>query len=260
MSENPNYNSLLEQAKAAGTEAARTWIPKLCYALKDEDKDLSKEDIKDRVEKDCVEIWSKSTIRTHIPDEFKDVQKQEAGRKGREKQLEQPIPAGGARETGAENGFFPPIQEESKNLEDINRPNIKSTAQMYGKSQDELKNTKRELKELEAKLEEAKKKAAILQEAQNIDDIPELVDNKIGPVEIKNLSKISQFDRRGYQILAGRFAELIRRKLAAEGRASIKFYVIGKDRTTNIESLVPVSFIVDLKERTTDMILDESRL
>jgi hypothetical protein len=101
---------------------------------------------------------------------------------------------------------------------------------------------------------------ATLREALNIDDMPELVDNKIGPVEIKNLSKISQFERRGYQILAGRFAELIRRKFQAEGKASIKFYVIGKDRTTNVESLVPVSFIVDLREKSTDLILDESRL
>ena len=59
MSKCSYYDSLLEQAKAAGTEAARTWIPKLCYALKDEDKNLSKEDIKDRVEKDCVEIRKK---------------------------------------------------------------------------------------------------------------------------------------------------------------------------------------------------------
>lgn len=74
------------------------------------------------------------------------------------------------------------------------------------------------------------------------------------------MSKISQFDRRGYQILASRFGELIRRKLAAENMAAIKFYVLGKDRTINIEYLVPVSFIVNLKDRTTDMILDESRL
>jgi hypothetical protein len=260
MSENSNYNSLLEQAKTAGTEAARTWIPKLCYALKDEDKNLSKEDIKDRVEKDCVEIWSKSTIRTYIPDEFKDVQKQEAGRKGREKQLEQPIPAGGARETGAENSSFPSIQEESKNLEDINRPNVKSAAPMYGKSQYELKNTKKELKEIKAELEEAKKKIAILQESQNIEDIPQLVDNKIGPVEIQNLSKISEFDRKGYQILASRFAELVRRKLVAEGKASTKLYVLSKDRIANIEYIVPIAFIVNMRDRTTDVILDESRL
>jgi hypothetical protein len=257
MSKCSYYDSLLEQAKAAGTEAARTWIPKLCYALKDEDKNLSKEDIKDRVEKDCVEIWSKSTIRTYIPDEFKDVQKQEAGRKGREKQLEQPIPVWGARETGAENSSFPPIEEESKNLEDINRPNVKSAQQLYNKLPNDFKNMK---EKLEAELEQEKKKVAFLKESQNIQDIPQLVDDKIGPVKIQNLSKINEFDRRGYQILTSRFGELIRRKLASEGKASIKFYILAKDRITKIEYLVPVSFTVDMQNRATNMILDEGRL
>ena len=116
------YDQLLEQAKVAGTEAARTWISKLCQReRKREDKNLSKEDIKDRVEKDCALIWSRSTIRNNMPDEYKDPQKQEAGRKGREKQLEQPIPAGGGHKMGAENSSISTIEQESKNLEDINR-------------------------------------------------------------------------------------------------------------------------------------------
>ena len=44
-------------------------------------------------------------------------------------------------------------------------------------------------------------------------------------------------------ILAGRFGELIRRKLVSEGKASIKFYALGKDRSTGVEYLVPVSFM-----------------
>jgi hypothetical protein len=32
-----------------------------------------------------------------------------------------------------------------------------------------------------------------------------LVDNKIGPVKITNISKINEYDRRGYWILASRF-------------------------------------------------------
>jgi hypothetical protein len=49
MTDYSNYDRLLEQAKAAGLEAAKTWIPKHCYALREEDKNLSKEDIRDRV-------------------------------------------------------------------------------------------------------------------------------------------------------------------------------------------------------------------
>jgi Skp family chaperone for outer membrane proteins len=123
-----------------------------------------------------------------------------------------------------------------------------------------LKNIQTELESKTKELEEAKKKIAILQESQNVEDIPQLVDNKIGPVKVTNLSKINQYDRRGYQILSSRFGELVRRKLAAEGKASIKFYIVAKDRSTNIEYLVPVSFTVNMLDKCTDMILDESRL
>jgi hypothetical protein len=116
-----HYDQLLEQAKAAGLESAKTWIPRLCNALKEEDNNLSNEDIRDRVEKDCALIWSKSTIRTYTPYEFKDPQKQGAGRKGREKQLEQPIPVGGAPETGAENNSFGPTEHDSEDFDKMNR-------------------------------------------------------------------------------------------------------------------------------------------
>jgi hypothetical protein len=124
----------------------------------------------------------------------------------------------------------------------------------------QLEEKDKQLEEKDKQLEEKDKQIATLQASQNVQDIPQLVDDKIGPIKVQNLSRISEDDRRRFQALARRFREEIRRKLTSEGRASIKFHVIGKDRTTNIESLVPISFIVDLKERTTDMILDESRL
>jgi hypothetical protein len=249
-----NYNRLLEQAREAGASTARTWIPKLCQALREEDKNLSKEDIRDRVEKDCAYIWSKSTIRTYIPGEFKDLQKQEAGRKGREKQLEETIPAVGVRETGTENSSVPSKVLESKSFEDTDRgPDVKPASQIVNKLQNELKS-------IRTKLEEEKRKVALLQEQQDVSDIPQLIDNKIGPLKVQNLSRISGPNTRGYHILASRFGEIIRRQLASEGKASIKFYILGKDRTTNIEYLAPVAFIVDMMVRTTELILDESRL
>ena len=87
-----------------------------------------------------------------------------------------------------------------------------------------------------------------------------MVDDKIGPVKVANLSKINEYDRRGYQILASRFGEIIRRRLASEGKASIKFFILRKDRSTKIEYLVPVSFKVDFNEMTTSLVLDESRI
>ena len=87
-----------------------------------------------------------------------------------------------------------------------------------------------------------------------------MVDNKIGPVKVQNLSKITQFDKRGFQILASRFSEIVRRKLVAEGKATIRLYIISKDKTTNVESLVPIAFTIDMMGRTTEIALDESRL
>jgi hypothetical protein len=93
-----------------------------------------------------------------------------------------------------------------------------------------------------------------------MDDIPQLIDNKIGPVKVQNLSKVSAFDKRGYQILASRVGEVVRRKIISEGKVAIRFYIISKDRTTNIESMVPVVFTVNMTGRATELALDESRL
>jgi hypothetical protein len=70
------YDSLLKQARGS----AKYWIPQLCQALKEENSNLSNEDIRDRVVKDCISIWQKDTIRDALPDEYKDKQKQEAAR------------------------------------------------------------------------------------------------------------------------------------------------------------------------------------
>jgi hypothetical protein len=60
--------------------------------------------------------------------------------------------------------------------------------------------------------------------------------------------------------LTSRIGEVIRRKLVAEGKAGVKLYVIAKDRTTGVESLVPVIFIIDMHNRSTELKLDESKL
>ena len=51
---------------------------------------MSNEDIRDRIEKDCIETWQKATIRDALPEEYKDKLKVEQGKKGREKQLVAP--------------------------------------------------------------------------------------------------------------------------------------------------------------------------
>ena len=62
------------------------------------------------------------------------------------------------------------------------------------------------------------------------------------------------------QEFAHRYKEIMRRELTSEGKATGKFYILGKVRTTNRIYLVPVVFTVDIMGRTTEMAIDESRL
>ena len=262
-SEYADYNGLVELARQTAIEHAMEWIPKLCEALRRENPEMSKEDIRETVANDCADFWSRATIRKWMPDEYKDPQKREAGKKGREKQLEQLIPAGGARSNRAEDGSVSQTEQESESF-DRPRQDVGVGKETYEKLQRQFRNrlefeTKSRDDIIKQQSQEIQKLKE-LRDSQTIDDIPQLVDNKIGPLKVQNLSKINQYDRRGYQILANRFGELIRRKIAAEGKASIKFYITAKDRTTNIEYMVPVSFTVDMTDKSTDMVLDESRL
>ena len=119
---------------------------------------------------------------------------------------------------------------------------------------------KQEIIKLRKQLEEKDKQIATLQASQNVQDIPQLVDDKIGPIRVQNLSRTSEYDRRGLQALARRFGEMIRRELTSEGKATIKFYILAKDRTTDIKYLLRVVFTVNIMDRTAEMALDESRL
>ena len=67
---------MLEEAKsraAAYISTAKLYIPKMYNALMDENKNISPEDARDRIEKDCVGIWSKRTILDALPDEAKNL-------------------------------------------------------------------------------------------------------------------------------------------------------------------------------------------
>jgi hypothetical protein len=77
------YDKLLEEVRIkaeAFRSTAREYIPKMYWALRNENPNLTPEDARDRIEKDCVDIWSKRTILDALPDEAKDLKKQKAGR------------------------------------------------------------------------------------------------------------------------------------------------------------------------------------
>ena len=77
------YDDILENARQAAERfkfTAKEFIPKMYKALRNENSNISPEDARDRIEKDCVGIWSKSTILHALPDEAKNQEKQKAGR------------------------------------------------------------------------------------------------------------------------------------------------------------------------------------
>jgi hypothetical protein len=82
------YDDLLEEANskaAAYISTAKLYIPKMYDALMKESQNISPEDARDRIEKDCVGIWSKRTILDALPDEAKNREKQKSGRLGQKK-------------------------------------------------------------------------------------------------------------------------------------------------------------------------------
>jgi hypothetical protein len=52
-------------------------------ALREEDPNISADDARDRIQKDCAGIWSRRTILDALPSEVKDPKKQKAGRLSR---------------------------------------------------------------------------------------------------------------------------------------------------------------------------------
>ena len=125
----------------------------------------------------------------------------------------------------------------------------------------EIIKLRRRIEEKDKQLEEKDKRITMLQASQKVKDIPQLVDDKMGPIKVQNLRKYDRRvyeDRRSLQAFAIRSAELIRRRIKEVGHASIKFHAI--DKLVDVEYLVPVVFTVDMRDRTIEMEYDESRL
>lgn len=81
------YDILLEEVRAKldfyRRTIAREYVPRMFRALRDEN--LTPEDARDRIEKDCRDMWEKRTILEFLPEEAKDPKKQESGRLGQKK-------------------------------------------------------------------------------------------------------------------------------------------------------------------------------
>ena len=97
------------------------------------------------------------------------------------------------------------------------------------------------------------------QASQNVQGIPQLVNDKVGPIKIQNPHRTSEYDRICLQEFAHRLEEKLRR-MTGEGHVSVKFYIKAKDTTINKKCLVPITFTVDMVSRTIKTALDETRL
>lgn len=77
------YDTLLEEARIGVSESAKQYVPRMYDALMKEDSNLSPLDARHRIEKDCINFWSKRTILDALPAAAKNPVKQEAGRQSR---------------------------------------------------------------------------------------------------------------------------------------------------------------------------------
>jgi hypothetical protein len=126
------YDDFLKQLKEDHKTTAQMAIKQLYLLLKEEDPNLSNDDIYDRILKDCLVIWAKATVIENMPDELKDSERQEAGRRGAEakkKLLRVTNDGNVARDAPANSNLFEQKQIESQTLEQgsTKRDNTSST-------------------------------------------------------------------------------------------------------------------------------------
>jgi hypothetical protein len=126
------YDDFLKQLKEDHKTTAQMAIKQLYLLLKEEDPNLSNDDIYDRILKDCLVIWAKAAVIENMPDELKDSERQEAGRRGAEakkKLLRVTNDGNVARDAPANSNLFEQKQIESQTLEQgsTKRDNTSST-------------------------------------------------------------------------------------------------------------------------------------
>jgi len=78
---NSHYDDVLNELRQKGEKLANQYIVELYTILRDEEK-MPPEECRDKIEHDCVDLWSRATIRKYLPPEAKDPKKRQAGKMG----------------------------------------------------------------------------------------------------------------------------------------------------------------------------------
>jgi hypothetical protein len=128
-----HYDEVLDEARKKGEILANKYIFELYSILRDEER-LPPEDCRAKIEQDCMDLWSKATIRKFLPEEAKNPKKSKAGKTGAEQKkkrlevlqiIEQTTDgikveadSSGARFNPAENNSFSQEKEESRTFHD----------------------------------------------------------------------------------------------------------------------------------------------
>jgi archaellum component FlaC len=80
-SSSSHYDQVLNELRQKGERLANQYIVELYIILRDEEN-MPPEDCRDKIEHDCVDLWSRATIRKYLPPESKDPKKRLAGKMG----------------------------------------------------------------------------------------------------------------------------------------------------------------------------------
>lgn len=138
-----HYDDVLQEARQKGELIANKYIFELYTILRDEEH-LAPEDCRAKIQHDCIDIWSKATIRKFLPEEAKNPKKSKAGklRAEQKKKLEEEEKlktsqlieqttegniitttnstgsSSGARTNLAENDFYGQEEEESRRFQE----------------------------------------------------------------------------------------------------------------------------------------------
>jgi hypothetical protein len=84
-----HYDEVLYEARKEGELTANKYIFELYTILRDEEH-LTPEDCRAKIEQDCMDLWSKATIRKFLPEETKNPKKAKAGKiRAEQKKLEE---------------------------------------------------------------------------------------------------------------------------------------------------------------------------
>jgi hypothetical protein len=125
------------------------------------------EDCRDKIEHDCVDIWSKATIRKYLPPESKDPKKHQAGKMGGEKKKEmlllaqQNTEGGGAGTALAEDDSYEQNKQESETfLNELNQQlearqptqELYDISKMLSDKDSEIERLKQQTVELQVKM------------------------------------------------------------------------------------------------------------